>query len=72
MKTPTYIPCKSYLTGNPFDGIEYDCEYHTDIDCGDCICCTNNFGYINPITGYQYSEKYVQKYVEMFGNKNIE
>ena len=46
------IPCKSYVSGTPIDGYEYECEYYDKsglcVECDECIC---NFGDINPITG---------------------
>lgn len=44
------VPCKSFKTGNPIDGYDYDCEYeHSgEITCDDCIC---NGGSMSPQTG---------------------
>lgn len=45
---------------------DYDCYFKTDISCDDCICCINACGYINPLTGYKYSEGYVRAYCKAF------
>jgi len=46
------LACKSYRSGNPIDGFEYECEYYDKsglcVECQDCIC---NFGDINPESG---------------------
>ncbi len=51
--------CKGYSSWTDC-GIEYDCEYQTEVLCDECICTTalhNDFSGIDPRTGEKYKEK---------------
>jgi hypothetical protein len=39
------IPCIGYRHDYGIDGYEYECDYETDIECENCVCCIANCGY---------------------------